>query len=195
MTTNNDALASRMFCANHHNPFEHMITDDLYLKVTDRSATVFNPNLAGKRGKRVVTVIVALPNAQMSSSDERMAFCKRVLFCDTLESVEDVARNLRLAVNVRIERGIDVVSPFEGELTITNESMFFRISTTSYMIRDLRDLYNEPTVISTGSKTKIKKFYAKVRAMQATVEKMSYSEVSTLAYESDTKAHSYCAVD
>ena len=196
------------FNGDHTKTKEHMITDDLYMSVCGNNMTVFNPHLAGKRGKKVDVLRTNLPRnshsvlrleviraiLDMTTIDEMVAYFKKM---EDLHAGKNGVDLYAFYAGVTSKRGIDVESPFESEKIFQNEKMYFRISTTEFTLRDRTDLYNEPTIINTSStsKSSIAKLYKKIVANPSLVEGKSFRDVSNLIQAEGVRSHFYCAVD
>lgn len=187
---------------------EHMITDDLYMMISCRSLTVFNPHNAGLRGKKVEVLRANLPDnahsvlrretiraiLDMTTLDEIVTYFNKM---SDLHAGKNGVDRYAFYVGVDTKRGIDVESPFNKERVIRTDKVYARISSVDFSIRDLTDLNNEPTLISTSGtkKSAIQKLHKDVTADPSLIEGKTFGQIWTMLQERGLKPHHYYAMD
>lgn len=94
-------------------------------------------------------------------------------------------------------RGVDVIPAGVEKLTVHSPKVYIEADGQTFMVRDLRDPINEPTLIppSRASKTAAKLFYAYVKANFSVLTSYSFNDVYRGMSDAGIGCHYFCAVD
>jgi hypothetical protein len=95
------------------------------------------------------------------------------------------------------ERGVDVAPGGFKPITINNGHLSLEVGHDSFFIKNLDDMYNEPTCIprSKGGKKSIPQLYRWVKDNQSKVRTMNFPDLLAALSKEGIQFHQYCAID
>jgi len=158
---------------------------------------------AGKKGKRVENVSISKWGQDRTILN---SIIDKVISLNDFQAIKKYAEGLKVSdtsvdVYFGSEGGVDVrpskESPQAKEtIEVQGDKIYVEAEFNSFVVRDLTDMANEPTLIPGRRKsTSVKKFYDLVKNNQDKIKNMSFSEIGDFMQENGIDSHYYLAVD
>lgn len=156
---------------------------------------------AGKRGKKVDEFALygldmrLLP--QEGIVDEIMMLVQRGDGWNRILQAAKEAEVLGAGLEVRSPRGIDVLPGGTKPVELKTPSLWIRSDPKDFLVRDLRDTINEPTLIppTSGAKTAATKFYAWIKDNQDKIKSLDFRGIQKAMSSAGIGYHYYLAMD
>jgi len=155
---------------------------------------------AGKRGKKVREFCLNKWSINQTERDVLLNAACDISEVTTYDGALTAAKMTGIELTERTLRGIDV-EPASGsensEFGFSNESVSVSCSIRTFCVRDVKDIWNESTVIPSGhnGKSGPAKFHKWLRANLDAARTMTFNGISEKMSELGIKTHFYCAVD
>ncbi len=160
---------------------------------------------AGKRGKKVPTLVAGVSGARQATPLESFAmevlmWAKRGAGFARMKQVFDELQEAMgdsVYIHITQARGVDVLPAGFSPIEVKGKHVSINVSLREFSVKNLDDTANEPTCIPamSGDMKAIPVFFRWVKDNESQISNMTYREVLDQMHQLGIKGHEYCAMD